>query len=83
MDLYGQAALAKHINDSKNIERNYNRVLKELEASNRRVEELEEKVAELTEENKKLKATKKKTTTRKKKATKTDTVAKDASEEIA
>ena len=86
MDLYGQSALAKHMNDSKNIERNYWRVFKELEASKRRVAELEGKVVDLTEENKKLKASKPKKSNKKVvsvKETEADPVDEtDASEEV-
>jgi len=52
MNLYGQAQLAKTLNDQKNIERNYWRIFRELETANKTIDRLEA-------ENKKLKETKK------------------------
>ena len=48
MNLYGQAQLAKTLNDQKNIERNYWRIFRELEEAKRTIVDLEA-------ENKKLK----------------------------
>lgn len=82
MNLYGQSALAKHMNDSKNIERNYWRVFKQLEASKKRVEELEEQVVALTEENKKLKTVSKPKATKKKVVVEEPEVSEESSEEL-
>lgn len=54
MNLYGQAQLAKTLNDQKNIERNYWRIFRELEDAKKTIVSLEA-------ENKKLKETAKKT----------------------
>lgn len=53
MNLYGQAQLAKTLNDQKNIERNYWRIFRELEEAKRTITSLEA-------ENKKLKEAAKK-----------------------
>ena len=53
MNLYGQAQIAKTLNDQKNIERNYWRIFRELEEANKTIEKLES-------ENKKLKESAKK-----------------------
>ena len=58
MDLYGQAGLAKTLNDQKNIERNYWRVFRELEEAKKTIEGLKADNAKLTEDVTALKATK-------------------------
>lgn len=50
MNLYGQAKLAKTLNDQKNIERNYWRIFKELEEAKKTIGKLETENVKLLEE---------------------------------
>ena len=68
MNLYGQAQLAKTLNDQKNIERNYWRIFRELEEAKKTIDRLETDNAELTEEVKALKVVKPAKKSAKKKA---------------
>ena len=56
MNLYGQAQLAKTLNDQKNIERNYWRIFRELEEAKKTIDKLDADNTKLTEEVKALKA---------------------------
>lgn len=58
MNLYGQAQIAKVLNDQKNIERNYWRIFRELEEATKTIETLEADNAKLREEIVALKAVK-------------------------
>lgn len=71
MDLYGQAHIAKTLNDQKNIERNYWRIFRELEEANKTIEKLK------AENNKLKEAAKKKPAAPKKAAPKKISVAVD------
>ena len=50
MNLYGQAQLAKTLNDQKNIERNYWRIFRELEEAKKTIDSLKTNNVKLTEE---------------------------------
>ena len=58
MNLYGQAQLAKTLNDQKNIERNYWRIFRELEEAKRTIVDLEAENKKLKEAAKNTKAKK-------------------------
>jgi len=84
MDLYGQAALAKTLNDQKNIERNYWRIFRELEEAKKTIGKLETENAVLTEEVtalKRVKPAKKTTKKPTKKKVVIDPVIEDSSNE--
>ena len=58
MNLYGQAQLAKTLNDQKNIERNYWRIFRELEEAKKTIDSLKINNVKLTKEVAALKVTK-------------------------